>query len=46
MLAGFVRRRECKRPGSGFALLQLLHWVLPARSGVTVLGSYGTSWFP
>jgi uncharacterized membrane protein len=46
----FVRRRECKRPGSGFALLQMLHWVLLAVSGVTVLGavlgSYGTSWFP
>ena len=46
----FVRRRECKRPGAGFVLLQLLHWVLLAVSGVTVLGavlgSYGTSWFP
>jgi hypothetical protein len=46
----FVWRRERKLPGSGFALLQILHWALLAVSAVTVLGavlgSYGTSWFP
>jgi len=46
----FVRRREYNLPGSGFALLQILHWALLGLSAVTVLGavlgSYGTSWFP
>jgi len=46
----WVRQRERAVPGSGFAPLHRLHWVLLALSTVTVLGavlgSSGTSLFP
>jgi uncharacterized membrane protein len=45
-----VRRQERAAPGSGFARLHRVHWVLLGLSAVTVvgavLGSYGTSLFP